>query len=57
MSVIGGLWTLYAFYLGLFSLLPVVAVFLIFSAGFLLLLTLPAARRYSLARARLDAAL
>jgi hypothetical protein len=57
MAIIGGLWTLYSLYLGLFSLLPLVAVGLVISAGFLLILTLPAARRYSLARARLDAAL
>lgn len=56
MAVIGGLWTLYSLYLGLFSLLPLVAVSLIICAGFLLILTLPAARRYSLARAKLDAA-
>ncbi|MBK7758090.1 MAG: hypothetical protein IPI35_17185 [Deltaproteobacteria bacterium] len=56
MAIIGGLWTLYALYLGLFSLLPLVAVGLIICAGFLLVLTLPAARRYSLARAKLDAA-
>lgn len=56
MAVIGGLWTLYALYLGLFSLLPLVAVGLIVCAALLMFLTLPAARRYSLARARLDAA-
>jgi hypothetical protein len=56
MAIIGGLWTLYALYLGLFSLLPLVAVGMVICAGLLMLLTLPAARRYSLARARLDAA-
>lgn len=56
MAIIGGLWTLYALYLGLFSLLPLVAVGMVICAGLMMLFTQPLARRYSLARARLDAA-